>query len=407
MYLYTHDRIECCGCGGCRQICPQHCISMVLRSDGFKYPAIDQEHCVKCGKCVVVCPIHQANNRSPQQQLQNCFYGWHKNSAIRLKSTSGGTFTAIAEQVLKNSKSAIYGALYDENWTVRHSGATELSGLEQLRQSKYVQSEIGDCYIGVKDRLENDEYVLFCGTPCQVDGLRCYLGEEYENLLLVDLICHGVTSPAVFKKYIESLETKEGQRVKKVRFRDKVKKGNVLSLSHTTIVFENGATKSSSCNLYLRAYMKGLMQRQCCEKCPYSSPVRISDVTIGDFWGIENIISQLSGELSKGLSLILANTKKGRLLCGKLTGNMNIVETEVSYAFNGNNKQLEKPIEATRKKIDFYQNVLEDGVILALLKGLGVRSLVTMYYRCAFTSVKAYLPQRVYRLMVFLKRSLS
>ena len=279
--------------------------------------------------------------------------------------------------------------------------------MEHLRQSKYIQSDTGDCYSEIRDRLDRDEHVLFCGTPCQVDGLRHFLGKEYARLLLVDFVCHGVTSPAIFKKYIESLEQKEGARVSGVRFRDKVTKGNVSSIGYTTILFENGRTRSSECNLYLRAYMSGLMQRSSCEKCPYASRYRWSDVTLGDFWGIEEMLPQLKDEFHRGISLILSNTEKGRRMCEQLTDNMCMVETEVSYAFSGRNVQFERPVEANEKKRQLYKDVKEIGVPLALAKGLGLRYLSLMYYRWCISRVKASLPKQVYRWMVFLKHSLS
>lgn len=407
MYLSTHDRPDCCGCGGCQQICPTHCIRMILLDDGFFYPEVDEELCIHCDKCVKVCPIHQFKNTTEERQAQHCYFGWHKDESIRMKSTSGGTFSAIAELVLKNRNSTVYGALYDGDWSIRHSGISTGDGLDQLRQSKYIQSDTGNCYSEIRHKLDSNEQVLFCGTPCQVDGLRRFLGKEYAKLLLVDFVCHGVTSPAIFKKYIETLEHKEGARVTGVRFRDKVMKGNLSSISYTTIVFENGRTRSSECNLYLRAYVNGLMQRLSCEKCPYASRHRRSDITLGDFWGIEERLPQLKDEFHSGISLILSNTEKGHQMCKQLTDNMCLVETEISYAFDGRNVQLERPVEANKKKRQLYKDVKEIGVHMALAKGLGLRYLILMYCRWCINIAKAYLPKRVYGSMVFLKRSFS
>ena len=379
---------------------------MTLLDDGFFYPEIDKEICIHCNSCVTVCPIHQSKNISEAKQVHHCYFGWHRDESIRMKSTSGGTFSAIAELVLKNPSSFVYGALYDDDWSVRHRGISTLDGLEKLRQSKYVQSKIGDCYSEIRDRLERDEHVLFCGTPCQVDGLRHFLGKEYARLLLVEVVCHGVTSPVIFKMYVDSLEQKEGARVTRVRFRDKVTKGNMSSIAHTTIVFENGSTRSSECNLYLRAYMNGLMQRLSCESCPYASRYRRADITLGDFWGIEDILPQLKGEFHRGISLILSNTEKGRHVCEQLANNMCMVETEVSYAFNGINVQLERPIEANDKRQQLFRDVKVIGVHLALAKGLGLRYLILMYFRWWINRMKAFLPKRVYGWMVSLKRSL-
>ncbi len=200
MYFSSHERTECCGCGGCQQICPLHCITMTLLDDGFFYPEINEDICVHCNKCMDVCPIHRSEKTLTSFQILNCYYGWHKDEYIRMKSTSGGAFSAIAELVLKNSNSNVYGALYDVDWRVCHTRIDSQNGLERLRQSKYVQSNLGNCYSEIRKRLNHHENVLFCGPPCQVDGLRLFLGKEYKKLLLVELLCHGVTSPAIFKK---------------------------------------------------------------------------------------------------------------------------------------------------------------------------------------------------------------
>ena len=404
MYLSSHDRVDCCGCGSCQQVCPLHCITMTLLDDGFLYPAVDEENCVHCDKCVNVCPIHQSE-KTLQDCQSLCYYGWHKNESTRRKSTSGGAFSAIAELVLESSDSSVYGALYDDDWRVCHRGIDSLTGLDRLRQSKYVQSDLGSCYSEIRERLNHHEHVLFCGTPCQVDGLRLFLEKDYEKLLLVDFVCHGVTSPVIFKAYIRHLEKKHGSHVRMFRFRDKVTIGNVSSLGHTSIVFENSRTRSSECNLYLRAYINGLMQRASCEKCPYASRYRRSDITLGDFWGIEDIIPRLKDQFYKGISLILSNTKKGHAICGKLSERMCLVQTELSYAFNGSNEQLEKPVQANKNK-QLYSDVKKMGVQLALVKAHGLRSLLLMYYGWCKNRVKAYLPQKVYEWMVSLKRAL-
>lgn len=379
---------------------------MSLLDDGFFYPEVIEEICVHCDKCVNVCPIHQSKKTLQSGQTLDCYYGWHKNESTRMKSTSGGAFSAIAELVLENSNSSVYGALYDDDLRVRHRGIDSQNGLDRLRQSKYIQSDLGNCYSEIRERLNHHEQVLFCGTPCQVDGLRLFLGKDYEKLLLVEFICHGVTSPAIFKAYIQHLEKKFGSRVRMFRFRDKVTVGNVSSLAHTTITFENGRRTSSECNFYLRAYINGLMQRVSCEKCPYARHDRRSDILLGDFWGIEDIIPRLKDESHKGISLILSNTEKGRAICGKLSDRMCLVQTELSYAFNGKNMQLEKPVQANKKKRQLYSDVNKMGVHLALAKVLGFRNLLLMYYGCCKNGVKAYLPPKVYRWMVLRKRLL-
>lgn len=407
MYFSSHDQFECCGCGGCRQVCPVSCISMTQMDDGFFYPEINQAICIHCDKCMDVCPFHQSNKALRACRSRDCFYGWHKNDVIRMQSTSGGAFSALAELFLENCGSFVYGALYDENWRVYHSGVNSRHRLDRLRQSKYIQSDLGDCYREIKDKLKHNRKVLFCGTPCQVNGLLLFLGKDDNNLLSVEFICHGVTSPAIFKTYIKHLEKNHCARVTKFRFRDKVTTGNILSLGHTTIDFENGKRQSSECNLYLRGYISGLMQRKSCEKCPYASPYRSADITLGDFWGIEGIIPELEDEAQKGISLILGNTEKGHVFCETLSGKMHLIRTEVAYAFNGINKQLEKPVQSHKKKQQFQNDLKKLGMPLALAKALGLRYMLLMYYEWCVRRVKAYLPSNIYRWMVKFKRMLS
>jgi len=406
MYLSNYDRVACCGCGSCQQICPSQCITMKLLDDGFFYPAIDEENCVHCDNCKKVCPIHQPENKLLGRYPRDCYYGWHKDESIRMQSTSGGIFSAIAEWVLENSNSCVYGALYDDDWRICHKGVDSLVGLDRLRQSKYVQSSLGSCYSEIQERLNRHELILFCGTPCQVNGLQRFLRKDYEKLLLVDFVCHGVSSPLIFEAYVQHIEKKQGSRLKRFRFRDKVSVGNVPSLGHTTMVFENSRKISSECNLYLQAYINGLMQRVSCEMCPFASRYRMSDITLGDFWGIEDAIPMLKDQYPKGISLILSNTEKGHVICQELLDRIHLVKTELLYAFNGKNKQFEIPVSAKKSSQQLYNDVKKIGVQLALAKALGLRTLLLMYYGWCKVRMKAYLPKTIYRWMVFFKRSL-
>jgi coenzyme F420-reducing hydrogenase beta subunit len=323
-----------------------------------------------------------------------------------MKSTSGGVFSAVAELVLEKSNSYVYGAQYDHTWRVCHKGTDSKNGLDALRQSKYIQSYLGNTYSAIREVLNRDGQVLFCGTPCQVDGLRLYLGKDYEKLLLLEFICHGVTSPEIFKAYIQSIEKQYGSRVKTFRFRDKVTIGNLLSLGHTTITFENGKKRSSECNLYLRAYMAGLMQRVSCEKCPYATSQRRADITVGDFWGLEDILPELKNESQKGISLILCNTPKGLAICENLSEKMHLVPTKLTHAFNGINKQIERPVQANKNKQRLYSDVDKIGVRLVLARAIGLQNLIMIYYGWCINRVKAYLPSKVYGALVFLKRAI-
>jgi coenzyme F420-reducing hydrogenase beta subunit len=367
---------------------------MKYRDDGFSYPVINEEECIKCNICKKVCPLSESKKSEKPRQEQECYYGWHRDADIRHESTSGGAFSAMAELILEDGGS-VYGAMFDEKFKVCHQESRIKDDLWKLRQSKYVQSETGNCYIEIKERLDNKKKVLFCGTPCMVHGLRAFLQKDYEDLVLIDFICHGVTSPLLFKKYLESLEKKNKSKIKKFRFRDKVTIGNFSSLAYTTIEFENGKIISSGINSYLMSYMKGFMQRESCEECPYATLYRWSDITIGDIWGIEDNVPDIKDEFAKGISLILANSRKGIEIGNKLTEKMQLYGVDISIALNGKNEQLEKPIKKSSKKIQFYSDVNNMPIELALIKGIGICSYLQLLVRELKNGIKMILPKNI------------
>lgn len=394
MYLTDNETANCCGCTSCQQICPAQCIEMKLLHDGFMYPVVDKSKCTNCGICLTVCPIPESKQNKETDQIHDCYYGWHNDAHVRHESTSGGAFSAIAELVLAN-KGFIYGATFDDKWHVCHMGIDKSEDLGKLRQSKYVQSGMGNCYSEIRDKLKRNQHILFCGTPCQVHGLRAFLKKNYTKLWLIDFICHGITSPHVFERYIQSLEKRENSKINKFRFRDKVTIGNFHSLAYTTIEFKNSKKKSSGINSFLMAYMKGLMQRTCCEACPYASLFRWSDVTIGDFWGLEEIVPEIKEEFHKGISMLITNTEKGKLLCSELPKKMQLVKTEMSYALNGSNLQLTTPVHVNNKKKQFYIDVNKMPVELALIKGMGVKSYVVLRVRVMKSKLQIITPRWV------------
>ena len=299
----------CTGCHACYNVCPQKCITMEHDEEGFLYPNVDTEQCIKCNLCEKVCPIIH------QEKVENnpIAYGcYNKNEDIRNKSTSGGIFTLIAENVI-NSGGVVFGAGFDENYNVIHSSTDDISGLEKFRGSKYVQSKIGDTYKQVKQLLKEDKNVLFTGTPCQIGGLKSYLGKDYSNLICQDIVCHGVPSQHVWQ-YYKNLISKD-RNIKKINFRDKSTGWKRYSLKFD---FTDGKSyeEVGNENDYIKGFIKNLYLRPSCYECAYKTLNRQSDITLADFWGVEGILPNLDD--NKGTSLIFINSDKGKEIFDKI-----------------------------------------------------------------------------------------
>jgi len=211
------DKSKCCGCTACASVCPMDCIEMKEDMEGFLYPSVDKGKCIDCGACERVCPIQNPTKEVLQDQMG--YLVQHKDEAVRLDSTSGGAFTAIATTVLEKG-GVVFGAAYDESFHVHHTYVEKVKDLAIFRNSKYVQSDLGNCFRQVREFLRNDRWVCFSGTPCQIEGLNKFLGKQYEKILLVDVVCHGVPSPLIWKKYLEYQGVVD-KKPDNIRFRDK------------------------------------------------------------------------------------------------------------------------------------------------------------------------------------------
>jgi NAD-dependent dihydropyrimidine dehydrogenase PreA subunit len=342
--LEIENKKDCCGCEACVQCCPVQCISTKVDEEGFLYPQVDSSLCIDCGLCESVCPaIHQSTPRHPLQ----VYAAKNPNDEIRMSSSSGGVFTILAEYVLKK-RGVVFGVCFNEKWEVVHDFTETIDGLAVFRGSKYVQSRIGDSYEKVMNFLKQGRIVLFSGTPCQIAGLRLFLRKEYANLLLVDFICHGIPSPGVFRQYLEeeiigfgrqgdgknivlsytkSLISERGGlvesnvNVEAISFRDK-KKGwkkysFALTLSKVSAVGEKNTVSLSyplDKHPFLQGFLHNLYLRPSCHYCPAKGLKSGSDITLGDYWGIDSIMPELDDD--HGISAVTVNTEKGRLaLC--------------------------------------------------------------------------------------------
>lgn len=290
---------KCTGCFACANACSVKAIVMKINSEGFLYPEIDGKVCIDCGKCARICPV--------EKKLENDFmphscYSYQGDDEIRMKSSSGGVFYQLAKYILEKS-GVVFGAYFDpEKMIVKH-GSTDEIPLEKLMRSKYVQSEIGDCYQRVKAELKKERYVLFCGTPCQIYGLKGYLQNEYEKLITVDFICHGVPSTGFFKDMVKSVSSKTGAKCLEVTFREKD-----LGWRKQVVkfYFDDGTEQryvSSDYYYYYYYFLQNITLRNSCYKCQFPRN-HYADITLMDYW-------QTKGDDNKGVSAITANTEKG------------------------------------------------------------------------------------------------
>jgi len=298
---------ECYGCGACYNICPTGAIRMVPDEEGFLYPKIDQSKCTDCGKCKSVCQVY---HDSPLEENFNQRYFAVKHSdKIRKTSSSGGLFTALSDYFLEN-EGFIVGAGYDDNFKVVHKLVSDEKGRNSLRGSKYVQSDMKDIYLKVGDLLDGGNLVLFTGTPCQVEGLNLFLQKDYKNLTTVDLVCHGVGSPKVFDSFLKYIQEKAGDKLVNYNFRDKKLGWRGYNVSAE---YKN---KKVTSKLWLKSFnylfSKNIINRPSCNTCKHFSYNRFSDITIGDYWGVEKYYPDFEDSL--GVSLLMINTAKGKKL---------------------------------------------------------------------------------------------
>lgn len=320
----------CSGCSACANVCPVNAISMQSDKEGFLYPEIDFEKCIKCGKCRNICPV--ANKYKDTEQIPNVYAAVNNNEETRLNSSSGGLFTALAEKVIEDG-GVVFGAGFEEHLKVVHKMCGDKNGLSELQGSKYVQSEIGNTYREAKEQLEAGKKVLFVGTPCQIGGLLAYLGKEYDNLITVDFICHGVPSPKVWEKYVEFREAKAASKTQRTFFRHKKYGWKMYSVQFK---FSN-CTEYIQVNckdLYMRGFLAHLYLRPACGVCSFKQIGRQSDITLADFWGIEKTESQFND--NKGASLVMVHSEKGENLFNSVKPSINYNAQGFEFALEDN-----------------------------------------------------------------------
>lgn len=326
--IHIEDKHNCCGCSACQQICPKKCISFEADYEGFLYPSVNREVCIECGLCERVCPVlNQGDIIRPISALA----AKNRDEYIRANSSSGGIFYALAEKTIKEG-GVVYGARFNEELSGVHGVAYNLEDISEFRGSKYLQSMMNDTFKDIRSALNKGIKVLFSGTPCQVAGLRNFLQKSYDNLTLIDFVCHGVPSPSVWQNYLHSFSNIS---IDSAVFRDKEQgwhRFGIFSDDH-----------------YMQVFLSNLSLRPSCYSCPSKRGKSGSDITLGDFWGIEHIDPEIDDD--KGTSLVLINTLKGE----KFFKDLNIGSKEESYEealkFN---PSMEVSVDEPEKRAKFF-----------------------------------------------------
>ena len=336
---------ECCGCTACASICPKEAITMIPDVLGFKYPKVDLSKCIECGLCEKVCAFNDNYDKSPNLKEPEIYAARHKDMHEIETSRSGAAFIAISDYILENG-GIVYGVGYKDHFRVAHKRATTKEERNEFKGSKYVQSDLDGIFRQVKEDLKQGYTVLFSGTPCQTAGLNSFIGKKLrENLVLVDIVCHGVPSPYIWRDYINYVENKYKNKIIKVDFRDKSRIG--WSGHIESFMFNNGRKIES--RIYTDLFYQHIMLRPSCSNCHYTNFNRPSDFTIADYWGWERISNKFNLD-NKGCSLLLINTPKGQNIFEKIKHELYYIPSSKELCIQPN---LQHPSHNNTKWINF------------------------------------------------------
>lgn len=340
---------DCCGCSACERICPAQCISMCPDVEGFLYPEVDADLCIDCGLCEKVC---QCLSKDRVDYSHFSYAAVNRDESVRESSSSGGIISAFARMIVE-SRGVVYGVAMSNDCRKAYFGrAASMEEFSAFMCSKYLQAVLDDTFSNVKEDLENDLPVLFTGTPCQVSGLKRFLQKDYDNLFCIDLICHGVPSQKLWEKYVNYVETKNGAKVKKVNFRDKAQGWSNYGVS---MDFEPECHTFEALleNKYMRLFLKNIPLRPSCYNCKVKGNY-LSDITLGDFWGVENVCPELYD--GKGTSLIIVRTEKGKRFLDRVAGEIDARKVDYADAVRYNICEYQSvPLPAGRKS--FFNNM--------------------------------------------------
>lgn len=354
-----NDYALCTGCTACATICTANAITMQPDGEGFLHPRIDPESCIDCDLCRKICPVYSSKSgqfvRWGANRIDSVYAAWNLDKDIRYKSSSGGVFSALAENILERG-GVVVGAAFDDIFVVRHSIIESKEDLHKLRGSKYVQSEISkNIYSITQDLLKQGRIVLFSGTPCQVAGFLNYLREEYDNLFCCDIICHGVPSPKLLEKYIHDVIKKDG--LSDIIFRDKTKGWKRFALRWE---LQGGKSRSFgilTADPYLSAFLRDIALRPSCYNCGFTNIIRTGDVTLADFWGVAKKYPKYDRD-DKGTSLVIINNLKGQDWLDRCRSTLFLGKADIETAIAGNSmltRSASRPVERDA----FYEDLVD------------------------------------------------
>lgn len=350
------NKADCCGCSACMAICPKKCILLKEDEEGFLYPEVDRQLCIDCNLCRKVCPVLQAGE---VHEARQALAAKNPDEVIRQKSSSGGIFTLLAERVLEMG-GVVFGARFDEHWNVIHDYTETKEGLSAFRGSKYVQSRMGNCYVEAKQFLRNGRIVMFTGTSCQILGLKKFLRKEYDNLLSVDVICHGVPSPKAWRLYLDE-ECRRIGPISSVDFRSKIAGWKNFRFVITSTPPQQSVKEQIKNvwvvgdNLFMASFLRNLSLRPSCYACPAKAGKSGSDITIGDFWGIENVMPDFDDD--KGVSCVISFSAKGE----KWLSSLKFISKQVKFLdVLFRNSILLQSVQKPANRDKFFQQLIRN-----------------------------------------------
>ena len=358
MRAICRDTRFCTGCTACATICPLKCIKMVENEEGFLYPQVDESKCVSCNLCKKTCPINtlpKISKAEPKTVVARTI-----DNKLLEQCSSGGVFTTLARIFIK-SNGVVYGVVYDTDFNVVHQRIDSEEDVARLAGSKYVQSFLGDTFQQMKEDLLKGNRVLFCGTPCQVAGLRNYLKKDYEDLYCVDLVCHGVPSPKIWREYLEIITKKHG-KVRSVNFRSKCL-GYHVSVMEENFSDGRKVLGSARTNMMSKIFFRNIADRYSCYNCQFKTISRCSDLTIYDSWHAEKLVPGLKDD-DKGYTNVIIQSSKGQYMVDKFfKDNITTYDVDTLKAIELDGSMATKSVAMHDKRNDFYNAFNDEGIV--------------------------------------------